>query len=111
MDLNFILSAVLAAGSAFWFVPRLMVSANDRVAAEKKALDDRFNQVWHRLDAGEKDMLLVKAMIESNQLAMSHRLEMQEQKIALTLETILKKVDSMERWLGEIRPPFQNRHE
>lgn len=111
MDLSFILSAVLAAGSALLFLPKMMLSANDRVTAEKKALDDRFNQVWHRLDAGEKDMLLVKAMIDSNQLAMSHRLEMQEQKIALTLQTILEKVDSMERWLGGSRPPFQNRHE
>ena len=103
MDPNFILAVIVAAASALWAVPKLMVSANDRVVAEKKVLDDRFSLIWNRLEAGEKDMLLIRAMIESNQSATSHRIEMQEQRIGLSLESIMTQMQTLSKQLDEIK--------
>ena len=103
MDPNFILAVIVAAASGLWAVPKLMVSANDRVIAEKKVIDDRFNQIWDRLEAGEKDMLLIRAMIESNQSATSHRIEMQEQRIGLSLESIMTQMQTLSKQLDEIK--------
>lgn len=103
MDPNFILAVIVAAASGLWAVPKLMVSANDRVTAEKKVLDDRFSQIWNRLEAGEKDMLLIRAMIESNQSATSHRIEMQEQRIGLSLESIMTQMQTLSKQLDEIK--------
>ena len=102
MDPNFILALIVAAASGLWAVPKLMVSANDRVVARDKVLDDRFNQIWNRLEAGEKDMLLIRGVIESNQSATSHRIEMQEQRIGLSLESIMTQMKTLSKQLDEI---------
>ena len=103
MDPNFILALIVAAASGLWAVPKLMVSANDRVVARDKVLDDRFNQIWNRLEAGEKDMLLIRGVIESNQSATSHRIEMQEQRIGLNLESIMTQMKTLSKQLEDIQ--------
>ena len=103
MDPNFILALIVAAASGLWAVPKLMVSANDRVVARDKVLDDRFNQIWNRLEAGEKDMLLIRGVIESNQSATSHRIEMQEQRIGLNLESIMTQMKTLSKQLDDIQ--------
>lgn len=106
MDPNFLLALGTAAVSALLFFPRMMLGAQDRIAAEKKELNERFARIEYRIEQGEKSVLTLQGLVEIHQSAINHRIDLQDQRIALTLEAILKKIEAMERWLGDIKPPY-----
>lgn len=109
MDPNFILGLTALCGSAFWFLPKLMLAASDRVSAEKKELTEKFSQVYSRLDHGDRERLMLKAMIDSNQSAITHRIEMQDQRIGLNLESIMTQMQILSKQLDEIKHQLTER--
>jgi chaperonin cofactor prefoldin len=129
MDPGTIIAIVTFVGAGLLFIPNKMMQANDRIAAEKKAIDERFIQMINslsavreelihrmeasdkRMEASERAMIVLQGVVESHQSAISHRVDLQEQKIGLTLDTILNQMKTVTQRLDEIQSKLMGRHE
>jgi hypothetical protein len=133
MDPGTIIAIVTFVGAGILFIPNKMMQANDRIAAEKKAIDERFikgeqqlalvrdelikqlslvrESSDKRMESSERAMIVLQGVVESHQAAISHRVDLQEQKIGLTLDTILNQMKAVTQRLDEIQSKLIGRHE
>ena len=116
MDPNLLLGIGGAIVSGLFFLPKIMMAASDRIAAEKKAIEDRFTRLDYRIEAAERAMVDRYNLVESHQTAITHRMDLQEQKTGLTLDAILATIGgidnqmrSMATKLDEIQHRFRDR--
>jgi len=133
MDPGTIIAIATFVGAGLLWIPNKMMQVNDRLAAEKKALEDRFikgeqqlslvrdelikqlsivrESSDKRMESSERAMIILQGVVESHQSAISHRVDLQEQKIGLTLDTILNQMKAVTQRLDEIQSKLIGRHE
>lgn len=102
LEPNFLLGLITVCGSSIAYLFTVVISANDRFSAEKKELNKEFSQIYSRLDSGDR-------RIDSIQSSISHRLDLQEQKIGMTLESIMVQMKTLSQQLVEIQHQLAER--